>query len=369
MKISFLIRALNYGGAQRQLIALANGLQKRGFSVRVIVYYSVDALERELLSSIPLVSLNKRGRWDLLRFYFSLIREIRDNPPDILHSYLGGSNVMAMLARPFFLQSKIIFGIRSSNLEVVKQDLLTRIFYWLEQFLARFATLIIVNSKSGQDYAVQRGFPPDKVKVVFNGINTEQFCPDNQARNKVRKEWNIDADHRLVGAVGRIDAIKDIPSFLQAAALISSVRDDVRFVWVGNGMESFSQELQQMTGKLGLANKLIWAGSREEMAAVYNSLDILVSSSLSEGFSNVIGEAMACGVPCVVTDVGDSANIVGKLGCPVTAGNHQALAVAIQDLLDKYKEVEHEEVRARIVQHFSQQAMIQNTEALLLSLS
>ena len=114
-------------------------------------------------------------------------------------------------------------------------------------------------------------------------------------------------DEKLIGRIARLAPDKGYPIFLEAAALLSKERKDVRFVIAGAGPESYRRQLQLLSQELGLAERLIWAGARPDMPAVYNALDILCSSSDSEGFGLTVAEAMACGVPCVATDVGDSA--------------------------------------------------------------
>ena len=134
----------------------------------------------------------------------------------------------------------------------------------------------------------------------------------------MRLEWGIAECEKLIGQVGRLDPMKDHSTFLKAAALLAHERKDVRFVCVGEGPTGYRDELYSLAKTLGLASRLIWAGSRRDMPAVYNAFDVAVSSSRwGEGLPNVIAEAMACGVPCVVTDVGDSAFVVDKLGVVV----------------------------------------------------
>jgi glycosyltransferase involved in cell wall biosynthesis len=138
-----------------------------------------------------------------------------------------------------------------------------------------------------------------------------------------------------------MDPQKDHPAFLQAAACLSSTQAcggipgaDVRFVCIGDGPDSYTRQMQALARQLGLEERLIWAGACSNMVAAYNALDLLVSSSAwGEGFSNVVGEAMACGIPCVVTDVGDSALIVGNREQVAPRGDPRALAAAVIQLL------------------------------------
>ncbi len=280
----------------------------------------------------------------------------------------------------------MIWGIRSSNIEPNFYDWLGRLLFQLECFLSRFADLIIVNSYAGRAYYLTHGFPANKMTVIPNGIDIELFKPDQKDRIKIRGSWGIFQDTILIGLVGRLDIRKDHPTFLKAAALLFEERQNMRFVCVGSGSENYAQELHELANKLGisdqviwdeLANKLgisdqvIWVKARTDMLGIYNALDIVVSSSYTEGFPNVIGEAMACGVTCVVTDVGDSAWIVGNSDVVVPPKNPEALKNAMNKLIETLRknECDHTQIRQRIIDHFSVAQLVFKTEVALLGLS
>lgn len=370
MKIAFLIRDLNYGGAQRQLVTLVKALDKQGFDITVLCFYPGGPLEKNLEDSqVKVISLEKRGRWDLFSFFWRLVHCLKDIQPDVLHGYLSESNVLTTFVKPFFPSTRIIWGVRVSDVDLIYSDWLSRLNFQWECFFSRFADLIIVNSKAGRDYHLAHGFPADKMVVIPNGIDSDRFKPDLEAKVKVRSEWGIPDDTLLIGMVGRLAPMKDYPTFLKAAALLCNDRQDVRFVCVGSGSEDYTQELYQLTAQLNLSEKVIWAGSRADMPAVYNAFDILCSSSAyGEGFANVIGEAMACGIPCVVTDVGDSAWIVENVGTVVPAQNPEALVAGWRSLIEQqqYKNTELKlNARTRIISEFNGNKLLQNVVSLL----
>jgi glycosyltransferase involved in cell wall biosynthesis len=168
--------------------------------------------------------------------------------------------------------------------------------------------------------------------------------------------------------VGRLDPMKDHSVFLEAAAVLANTRKETRFVCIGSGRLEYQTKLQTLAKHLGLGDRLLWLGTREDMPAVWNALDIAVSSSsYGEGLSNAIGEAMASGVPCAVTDVGDSAWIVGDTGEVVPPKDPIALRNAIERLLDK-KSHTAAEIRLRVVECLSVDSLVGNTERALLTL-
>jgi glycosyltransferase involved in cell wall biosynthesis len=367
MKIVFLIRYLGIGGAERQMIILAKGLKERGNDVAVAVFYPGGPLEDELRQAgVPIEFLGKRHRWEVLGFLVRLIRLMRRLNPDVIHGYLDGPNLLTIFLKPFLPRALMVWSIRASNLDLKRFNWLRAWTYQGERLLSRFADLIISNSKAGRDDAVENGFPRRKVAVIPNGIDTRRFHPDRSLGARLRCDWNVPEESLLIGLVGRLDPRKDHPTFLKAAALFAAERGDTRFVCVGDGDPSYLDELRKMGADLGLDDKLIWAGAVREMPSVYNALDLGVScSAFGEGFSNVVGEIMACGVPCVVTDVGDSAWIVKNADFVVAPRSPEALAEAWKRCLSQNRDAIAQNSRARIVEEFSVERLIDSTEKLL----
>lgn len=364
--IAFLIRDLEYGGAQRQLVTLVKEFDKRDFDLSLLYFYSDGPLLNDLKDSdISVISLNKQGRWDLLGFLGRFIWAMWKIKPHILHAYMADSNITALLLKPFFPKTRIIWGIRVS--QTPSLDWLERIISKLEKFLSSFVDLIIVNSHSGKEDYANNGFPIEKMVVISNGIDTEKFKPDREAGRKIRLEWGISEDEILIGLVGRLYPEKDHPNFLRAAELLCGEHENLRFVCVGDGPdEAYKENLSQMTQELGLSKKVIWAGAHSNMCAIHNALDIAVSASASgEGFGNVIGEAMACGVTCVVTDIGDSAWIVGDTGVVVPPQNPEALAEGCKKLIVlplEERKVLQENARRKIIEKFSVNNLVKTTQ-------
>ena len=363
------MRSLDYGGAQRQLVTLARALDKDRFDVTVISFYSGQPLEKELEhSGVRFISLNKRGRWDVLGFLRRLIHQMRVIRPNVVHGYLDIPNLLAVFLKPL-VQARVVWGIRASAIDLSQYDWLLRLAAKLERIFSRFADLIIVNSTAGLEHHLAGGFPPQKMVVIPNGIDTDVFPPDREAGARVRAEWRIAEDTKLIGTVGRLDPVKDLPTFLKAAAIVAGKRNDVRFACVGPGPASYVLKLQQLADDLGIADLLLWPGARADISAVYNALDLFCSSSFGESFPNAIAEAMACGVSCVVTDVGDSASVVGECGIVVSPRNAEALAAGLISSLETDRSEIGRNARARIEENFSVGQMVKLTEESIVSLA
>lgn len=374
MKILFLIPSLASGGAERQLVTLAKGLQASGHRVSVACFENGGVLEADLVQvAIPIHRLDQLRRRDFFLLVIRLIRLVRHERPDILHGYLNRANVWCGLLKPFFPHIKMVWGIRSSNSPLVFYGRLAPLVFQMARRLSPLADLIIYNSAAGQRYYAERGFARRRGLVIPNGIDTERFCPDLDARRRIRAEWGIRDNDILIGLVARLDPVKDHATFLRAAALLLVQIPTVRFVCIGGGAADYRSTLQALAETLGLREHLIWADERNDAPAVQAALDVATLTSVSEGFSNVVAEAMACGVPCVVTDVGDSALIVENTGIAVPPSNPDALAKGWATMIARIRNPEDKarigaDVRTRIVTEFSQTRLTQRTIEALQSL-
>ena len=356
----FLIRSLGPGGAERQLVNLAKGLRQLNHNVVVVTFYSGEWLEEELVAAgVTVWTLKKRGRWDIIGSGLKLFRIVRETRPSVLHSYLTTANLLALLPKLCFPSTKLVWGIRASDVDYRCYDWFSRLSFQAECVLSNLPDLIIANSCAGRDYHCERGFPKSKVFVIHNGIDMNRFEPDKKAGEKVRREWKIQEGELLIGLVGRLDPMKDHPTFLKTAGILARQRESMRFVCVGDGPSSYKQKLQSLAAQCGLGSKLVWAGSRKDMRAVYNACNVIVNSSAwGEGLCNALLEAMACGVPCAATDVGDSAVVINDQSMVVKAGDVGALTTAINSALSASYHKSPHEVREHVKKNFGMDAFI-----------
>jgi len=367
LRLCFVIRQLNEGGAQRQLVELVRGLDKDQFDITIVTFYEGGQFEYEAkaIPRVKLMCLHKRGRWDVVPFLWRFRTTLRSVRPQVIHGYLGTANLLAILGKIFVPRVRVVWGVRSSNVDVSQYDWLSQLHYCLERVSARFADLIILNSAAAKVRHVNRGFPENKCVVIPNGIDLESFRRDETARMRIRDEWDVAESAKVIGLVGRFDPMKDHKTFLRAAALLRRERADVRFACVGGGFDEYGAKLKEFARELGLGQIIIWTGTRTDMVGVYSALDCLTSSSsYGEGFPNVVAEAMACSVPVVVTDVGDSAHIVGDLGEIVPAGDPQALAATWKRVLSQSTdEMEklRRRLRERIERNFNNRLLVERT--------
>ena len=369
-RVVILARQLASGGAERQLVALAIGLKERGRDIHVVLFYGGGVLDAELIAAgVSVHFIEKRGRWDVVGFLYRLVAVLHRLKPEVIYSFLDLPNILATVLRQFVGTPRLVWSIRAAGMEMRHYDWLTRAIPWVEARLSGRSDLIIANSHAGAGWAIRRGFPADRMCVVQNGIDTVRFRPDTAGRSRVRADWGVGESTRLIGLTARLDPMKDHQGFLTACGALATAHEDLHFVCVGNGLVAYQAELTELARRLGIAHRVIWAGARQDMPAIHSALDVECSASaFGEGFSNAIGEAMACGVPCVVTDVGDSARIVGELGEVVPPRDSNALAHALMRMLERVRQEPDlaRRVRQRIENKFSLEQMVSRTEQVLL---
>lgn len=363
MKLVLLIRSLEIGGAERQLVALARGAMALGREIHVLTFYPGGPLRGDLeKAGVPVSSLDKRGRWDVAGFLLRFVRALRQEKPAALYSFLPTANLVGLLAARLAGVPQVVWGVRASNVDLTQYDRLSRFEVWLASKLVRYASTIICNAEAGAVFHSSLGYPADKITVIPNGIDTDRFRFDEAGRNRVRREWGLQPTDLAIGLPARLDPMKGHETALKALALLSVDLPSVKLVCVGAG--PLNESLRELSRQLKIEDRVIWAGARSDMPMVYSAFDISSSSSHGEGFSNAIAEAMACERLCVVTDVGDSSTIVGETGWVVPASSPEAMVDAWRRALSlaatKRRKIECH-ARQRIVEKFSVERMVKRT--------
>lgn len=370
MRIVVLIRSLDAGGAERQLAVLANGLAARGHVVRVLSFYDGGDFKRELESGGPeLVSIGKARRWDLPGFLVRLRRMLRESKPDVVYSSMPAANIANVICAGVGARYRVVWRLAASDMSLSKYDWFSAASYKIEAVLSKRPAIIVVNSHAGREAAELRGFPREKLRVVLNGIDTERFILCDELGQKFRRAWKIDSGVWTIGIVARGDPKKGYEDYLAAAKMLCRKRTDIQFICIGAGEGKYMSRLEESAETAGLGEKVMWRGFEQNMVGAYNVLNVnTLASRFGEGFPNAVGEAMACGVPCVVTDVGDSARVVGDTGEVVPRQDPEALMVGWQRMLARLETHELDtrmNARKRIIEHFSVASYVKQTEEVL----
>ncbi|MEW6143655.1 MAG: glycosyltransferase [Thermodesulfobacteriota bacterium] len=377
MEILFYLQDLCVGGVLRQLSQLVVNLDRRGHGISVVALYTSDADWEHLWSarSINIETLFSikpytavPGPITLIKATSRLREIIKREKPEILYSFGGHApRILSWLAAGTLPDIKLVWRYRGAGDKLLlrNNDLNYKAMLFIEEYISTTVPLAVYNSDASFSFGEGINHNFKKKLVIKNGFDTDKFKPDPDARNLIRREWGVAKDEKLIGIVGRVIPVKGYDVFIKAAASVLKMRKDVRFVCVGRGDKSYKRVLEDLSRELKLSTYLVWAGVRSDMTSVFNSMDILCSASYAGGFQDVIGEAMACGVPCVVTDVGDSAKIVGDTGIVVPHDKPEMLARGILTMIDRLPEIEPQDIRARIMENFTVVRMVDQTETAL----
>lgn len=262
-----------------------------------------------------------------------LVRKIK---PDIIHGWLYHGSLAAQFASFFsFRKIPVIWSVQCSMYSLGFEKRSTAAVFRLCALLSRHAAAIIFVSSRSQSQHRELRYSLERSCLIPNGIDIDLFFPSKDSRSSVRSELRLSENTFLIGLINRYHPMKDHESFLRAAAILSREHPDVHFLLAGREVDRDNLKLASLIRDLDLSSRTHLLGERNDIARLTGALDILsLSSFYGEGFPVIVGEAMACGVPCVVTDIGDSAWIVGDTGLVVPAKNPAALAGAWQELIN-----------------------------------
>ncbi len=345
------------------LYKLLSETDRARFSPVVISLMSRTPLRERIESlGIPVHTAMMRPGWPTPMGLWRLVRLIQRLKPDLITGWMYHSCFAAHLANFFFgSRAPILWSIHYSISSLEREKTLTAATIKACALLSKLPAQIVFVSRKSQSHHGPLGYSLQKSCVIPNGIDETEFVPSIEARRSVRSELGLPGDAFLIGLMGRYHPAKDHGNFLHAAALLSKVHPRTHFLLIGRNVDGENRELCQSIQQLGLASRTHLLGERHDMPRLAAALDVFsLSSGYGESFPNVIGEAMACEVPCVVTDVGDTAWMVGNTGRVVPPRDPRALAEGWQELINLGPERRRalgREARARVVDRFALKAV------------
>ena len=332
MKILHVITGLASGGAQEVLLRLVTVDQAKGNHHHIVSLMNRGVYAARLEQAGAMVSTldMPRGRvtFDGLFRLFRLIKAVH---PDVVQTWMYHSDLVGGLVARLAGVKAIIWGIRHSDLHRDRNARATLLVVWLCARLSTWVPARIIScSVSAAEVHKKAGYQSNKFVIIPNGYAMDQFKPDIGARLALRAELGISADAFIVGMVARFDPQKDHQNLFFALQLVKESSGQFTCLLVGAEMDSGNAQLVTSLNAARIATHVKLLGRRDDVSAVMNALDLHVLSSVGEAFPNVLAEAMACGTPCVTTNAGDSALIVGDFGWVVSTGNPMALASGIK---------------------------------------
>jgi glycosyltransferase involved in cell wall biosynthesis len=335
MRVVHIINSFEFGGAEAMLCNLLLRSDRNRFDLQVVSLIDDLSVAGPIIEAgIPLVTMGMKPGVPSPAGVFRLIRHLRKLRPDVIQTWMDHSNLIGGIAGRFVPGAKVVWGIHHSNHVpglTKRSTLMTvRACGMLSGVVP--AKIVCCSETSRAMYSAS-GFACRKIRVIPNGFDTGRFQPDSQARLAIRAELGLNADAILIGLVARYDPLKDHATFLRAAGLLQEKWPNVHFLLCGNKVDADNPALTEQIAALNLSGACHLLGPRRDVPRIFAALDIATSSSISEAFPLAIGEAMSCGIPCVATDVGDSALMIGPSGKIVPPSDPAALAAGWAELL------------------------------------
>lgn len=354
MKILYVITGLGMGGAETQLSTIAQHMAK-SHDVRVCYLTGEPVLLKDI-SAVPIVPINiKKTLSGFFQGYFKLRKLVADFKPDVIHSHMIHANILSRLLRLSIAVPKLVCSAHNSN----EGGWLRMLAYRLTDRLADVTTNVSLEAVHA--FETRWAIPKDKMRVVFNGVDTSIFKPDSEKRFYLRQLADVADNDKIILSVGRLTAAKDFPNLLNAFAGLSHMQGTFKLWIVGDGDDRLA--LTALVEKLNLTGKVFFWGMRSDVASFYNAADIYVLSSAWEGFGLVVAEAMASERVVVATDCGGVREVIGDQGFLVPVKNADALMQGMEKALSLSAggaKVMGEQARTRVVENFSLDSVIEN---------
>ena len=364
MKIIHVITGLNNGGAEK---ALYNTCINASEYKHIVISLSGKGKYGALLNSksTEVIALGMSpGRFSLIAF-FKLIKLIKKYNPDIVQTWMPHANLLGGIAARIAGINSIVWGIRNAYLIPGKAKKLTIFIDKILSKLSRWLpSRIVVNSKQSIDIHESLGYDRSKMTYIPNGLDLSVLNFNQKKRYLLRNELGLTSSFFLIGCVARYHPNKNHFTLLKSLSILNLKNISLRCVLVGKNLDHNNKELVDQINSLGLESIVILAGERNDIPDIMSALDVHVLASVTEGFPNVVGEAMACETPCIVTDVGDSAYVVGNTGWVIKPNDTKELAETIENAWIEYQKNNWQNFclksRKRIEMKFGIEKMVDN---------
>ncbi|MCU0956020.1 MAG: glycosyltransferase [Hydrogenophaga sp.] len=368
MRVLHVITALGVGGAENMLLKLLRANSLTSIEQHVVALLPGGGLASAVAeASRTLRELDLLGPLALPRGLAQLASHARNLAPELVQGWMYHGNLGAWVAASAVPARHVplVWGVRQSLPTLKGENAFARTAIHLNRMLSGQPDVILFNSNTSLAQHRARGFHTQRARVLPNGFDTLRFSPDAAARDRLRRAWGIPEEAVVFGLVARWHPVKNHAGFLQAARQLRLEHPQAHLVLAGTGVDASQPLLAQALRDPALTGALHLLGEQRDIAALMSALDVCVSSSHAEAFSNTLGEAMACALPCVATDVGDSAQVLGGTGLLVPPGDTAALAAAMARLAGRRPEDRAERAargaraRAHVLAHYALESVAQ----------
>jgi glycosyltransferase involved in cell wall biosynthesis len=338
ISVLHLISNLESGGAETMLNKLVAASDPERFRHLVVSMLAGGSLAEGIRrAGVPVRTLGMTRGVPNAGAVVKLVKLLRRHRPDVLQTWMYHADLLGVIGAAV-VRTPVVWNVRTAFHLNPRGGgrFLSNSAHHLTRWCARLSRLpaaVVVNSEAGRQLHDSIGYRPKRWVLIGNGFDLDVFRSDDDARESVRRELGLTSSIPLIGLVARFDPHKDHLTFMKAAGLVAAGHPSVHFVLIGSDVTPANAILSGWATEHGLDGRIHMLGQRSDVPRLTSALDVASCTSIGEAFPNVVGEAMACGVPCAVTDVGDAAAIVGDTGFVVPRGDAAALAGAWMRLL------------------------------------
>lgn len=358
--IVHIITDLGVGGAERVLSNLVMHMDRDKFKNIIVSLQDLGYWGTILQQAgIEVHAMHLGRNLSAIKQLINLWRLLRRTQPDYIQGWMYHANVVALIMGRMAGIKKIYWNIRCSLMDLAKYRFTTTLVFKLGAWLARFPTGIITNSHAAMRQHIAKGYRNKNWLYIPNGFAMESFKPDQGIYAAFRREHNLPAEAIIIGMIARYDPMKDHATFVQAAGILAAELPNVYFLCAGRNVNFANSQIKKLVSQYDLENRILLLDQVENMQNLYPALDYLTQTSIfGEGFPNVVAEAMACGVECFVTDVGDSLDVIGTQGYSIPMQDPQALAASWKNVIIKRSSTEKLAPRNRILHNFALEKIV-----------
>ena len=337
MKVTHVIVGLNIGGAELMLRRLCESFNSSSEDEHRVISLTdlgeVGALLRA--HGVTVDTLGMCGAWDVFSAFNKLVRLLQSTKPDVVQTWMYHADLLGGLAARWVGVKGLIWGIRTTDVSKgggKATIVIRRLCAWLSAILPN---VIVCAAEASRTTHVAVGYSPKKMIVIPNGFDLERLVASSEEREVIRSAHGIGVNDFVIGSLGRFNEVKDHAGFIKSAGLVAARFPHVKFLMIGRDVDHGNIALMADIAATGYADRFVLLGERKDVAGCYRAMDMFCLHSFTEGFPNVLGEAMSMALPCVTTDAGDAAFLLGGNGIVVPVHEPQALAEALAKVVGK----------------------------------
>ncbi len=359
-RIIHIITSLGSGGAEHMLYKLLKYSDKDKYYHEVISLLDEGIYGKKIEKlgiRVHCLKLNKKNLVTSLIKAISISRNF-----DLIDTWLYHADLFGFIIGKVLLRKKLIWNIRHSNLDKQANKSTTLKIVKMNSIISRFVDCITYNSNKALENHIKFGYKNKNSVVIPNGFELDKFKFKLESRIKIRKELGLRKEQKVIITVGRWDIQKDYYTLIKALSEVKKYNKDFKMIMCVTNLDYFNKELTRLIDEYELKDNIILLGRREDIPDLLSAADIYISSSLGESFSNSIGEAMACELPCIVTDVGDSRVIIGDNGKVIEAKDYLSMSRALLTYIQDSNLTRNKKARIRVMDNYNIKNIVRRFE-------